>query len=64
MCRDDRIRTCDPFVPNEVRYRAALHPETGVDGKSKTLHGFGKIEIMLRVLRRVMLRAVCRVRAR
>ena len=25
--RDDKIRTCDPFVPNEVRYRAALHPE-------------------------------------
>jgi len=25
--RDDRIRTCGPFVPNEVRYQAALHPE-------------------------------------
>jgi hypothetical protein len=25
--RDDWIRTSDPFVPNEVRYRAALHPE-------------------------------------
>src|SRR5690606_22804776 len=24
--RDDRIRTCDLFVPNEARYRAALHP--------------------------------------
>jgi hypothetical protein len=24
--RDDRIRTCDPYVPNVVRYRAALHP--------------------------------------
>ncbi len=24
--RDDWIRTSDPFVPNEVRYRAALHP--------------------------------------
>ena len=24
--RDDRIRTCGPFVPNEVRYQAALHP--------------------------------------
>ena len=24
--RDDRIRTCDPHVPNVVRYRAALHP--------------------------------------
>ena len=26
--RDDRIRTCGPFVPNEVRYQAALHPVT------------------------------------
>ena len=24
--RDDRIWTCDHFVPNEVRYQAALHP--------------------------------------
>ncbi len=24
--RDDKIRTCDPYVPNVVRYRAALHP--------------------------------------
>ena len=27
FCRDDRIRTCGPYVPNVVRYRAALHPE-------------------------------------
>ena len=25
--REDRIRTCDPYVPNVVRYRAALLPE-------------------------------------
>ena len=25
--RDDRIRTCGPFVPNEVRYQDALHPD-------------------------------------
>ena len=25
--RDDTIRTCDPFVPSEVRYQAALHPD-------------------------------------
>ena len=25
--RDDRIWTCDPLVPSEVRYQAALHPE-------------------------------------
>ena len=28
LCRDDKIRTCGLFVPNEARYRAALHPET------------------------------------
>ena len=27
LCRDDKIRTCGLFVPNEARYRAALHPE-------------------------------------
>ena len=27
LSRDDRIRTCDPFHPKEVRYRAALRPE-------------------------------------
>jgi hypothetical protein len=26
MSRGDRIRTCGLFVPNEARYRAALHP--------------------------------------
>ncbi len=25
--RCERIRTSDPFVPNEVRYQAALHTE-------------------------------------
>ena len=24
--RDDRIRTCDPLTPSQVRYQAALHP--------------------------------------
>ena len=28
--RDDRIRTCDPLVPSEVRYQAALHPEKAI----------------------------------
>ena len=32
--RDDRIRTCGPFVPNEVRYQAALHPD-GSDSRVK-----------------------------
>src|SRR5687767_1147593 len=27
--RDDRIRTCDPLTPSQVRYQAALHPEIG-----------------------------------
>jgi hypothetical protein len=27
ICRDDWIRTSGLFVPNEARYRAALHPE-------------------------------------
>ena len=27
--REDRIRTCDPLVPNQVRYRPALLPERG-----------------------------------
>ena len=26
--RGDRIRTCDPLVPNQMRYQAALHPVT------------------------------------
>ena len=27
ISRGDRIRTCDPLVPNQVRYRAAPLPE-------------------------------------
>ena len=26
LCRGDRIRTCDHLVPNQTRYRTALHP--------------------------------------
>ena len=29
LSRDDKIRTCDPLHPMQVRYRAALRPETG-----------------------------------
>ena len=25
--RDDRIRTCDTLIPNQVLYQAELHPE-------------------------------------
>jgi hypothetical protein len=28
--RDDWIRTSGPYVPNVVRYRAALHPEISI----------------------------------
>ncbi len=27
-CRDTRIRTWDPLLPKQVRYRTALHPES------------------------------------
>ena len=27
VSREDRIRTCDPLVPNQVRYRPALLPD-------------------------------------
>lgn len=26
VCRSDRIRTCDPLVPNQMHYQAVLHP--------------------------------------
>ena len=39
--RSTRIRTLDPLVPNQVRYRAALHSEEqnyrGMRGFSQTL---------------------------
>ena len=28
LSREDRIRTCDPLVPNQVRYRPALLPDS------------------------------------
>src|ERR687884_361132 len=35
--REDRIRTCDPLVPNQMRYQAALLPEKyGVPGETRT----------------------------
>ena len=27
ICRGDRIRTCDPLLPKQMRYRTALRPE-------------------------------------
>ena len=32
--RNERIRTSDPFVPNEVRYQAAPHSEISVAARS------------------------------
>ncbi len=34
--RDDRIRTCDPLTPSQVRYQAALHPDTNFHKHSLT----------------------------
>ncbi|GEM_PF-6005963 len=31
LSRDDKIRTCDLFVPNEARYQAALHPAENLE---------------------------------
>jgi hypothetical protein len=33
--RSERIRTSDPLVPNEVRYQAALHSDTGPSVKPR-----------------------------
>jgi hypothetical protein len=42
--RDDKIRTCDPLHPMQVRYRAALRPENphfqGCEGKEKPFTPF------------------------
>jgi hypothetical protein len=53
-CRDDWIRTSDPFVPNEVRFRAALHPENiklsklhFVNKKSEMPHNVEVMEFQL-----------------
>ncbi len=35
VCRGDKIRTCDPLHPIQVRYRAAPLPEQIEGGKSK-----------------------------
>ncbi len=31
--RGDRIRTCDPLLPKQMRYQAALLPDTGKNYK-------------------------------
>ena len=32
--RGDRIRTCDPLIPNQVHYQAVLHPEWRAEQES------------------------------
>src|SRR6188474_2956053 len=39
--RDDRIRTCDPLTPSQVRYQAALHPVSGAGAPAFRLAGLG-----------------------
>ena len=36
--RGDRIRTCDPLVPNQMRYQAALLPDMGTLVQQCTSH--------------------------
>ena len=33
--RGERIRTFDPLVPNQMRYQAALHPDTSDCNRKK-----------------------------
>jgi hypothetical protein len=33
--RGERIRTFDPLVPNQMRYQAALHPDSQYSNRSK-----------------------------
>jgi hypothetical protein len=45
LSRDDKIRTCDPLHPMQVRYRAALHPDvflfSGICDTFCRRHGIG-----------------------
>ena len=34
--RENRIRTCDPLVPNQVLYQAELFPDTNAPSRSRT----------------------------
>jgi hypothetical protein len=44
--REDRIRTCDPLVPNQVRYRPALLPEQLFRLQYKQICGEGGIRTL------------------
>ena len=41
--RGDRIRTCDTLVPNQVRYRAALHPAAFLVGQCRFQNAGAKV---------------------
>ncbi len=41
--RGDRIRTCDTLVPNQVRYRAALHPAAFLVGQCRFQNAGAKL---------------------
>ena len=51
--REDRIRTCDPLVPNQVRYRPALLPEQNINANRVCVKnsGEGGIRTLGRALR-------------
>ena len=37
--RGDRIRTCDPLLPKQMRYQAALLPDRSADGPLRVRFG-------------------------
>ena len=43
ICRGDRIRTCGRLVPNQERYRAALHPVASL-GKAFLVFAGAKVQ--------------------
>ena len=49
--REDRIRTCDPLVPNQMRYQAAPLPDPrghlGWEGASRKREGTGHSTLQL-----------------
>ena len=48
-CRGDRIRTCDHLVPNQARYRTALHPVFNCECKGN--HIFLHLQILRQLFR-------------
>ena len=46
VCREDRIRTCDPLVPNQVRYRPALLPGSFVLTCVKNVRSFCRFSVL------------------